>query len=124
MLKKMRVNYPSCEIWCCTLCTTYISNRPDFEFPYKYAGTHIEEYNEIIRDVSRRNSCRLIDLYDYKMAYDTIDGTHPTSYGMDTIATMIIRSVAGLDADQFLDCEDGRHEYDEQVRSSGDSKGC
>lgn len=111
MLKKLKTNYPESEIFCCTLCETYISKRPDFQFPHKYAGIHIEEYNEIIRDVVRRNGCRLIDLYDYKMAYDSIDGSHPTTAGMNTIATMIIRSIVGFDADQFLDCEDGKHEY-------------
>lgn len=111
MLKKLKSNYPESEIWCCTLCETHISKRPDFQFPHKYAGTHIEEYNEIIRDVVRCNGCRLIDLYDYKIAYDSIDGSHPTNVGMNTIATMVIRSIAGFDADQFLDCEDGQHEY-------------
>lgn len=111
MLTKLRANYPNAEIWCCTLCETHISKRPDFQFPHKYAGTHIEEYNEIIRDVVRRNGCRLIDLYDYKMTYDSIDGSHPTNAGMNTIATMVIRSIAGFDVDQFLDCEDGQHEY-------------
>lgn len=111
MLKKLKVNYPESEIWCCTLCETYISTRPDFKFPHKYAGTHIEEYNEIIRDIVRRNGCRLIDLYDFKMAYESIDGSHPTNVGMNTIATMVIRSMVGFDADQFLDCEDGQHVY-------------
>lgn len=111
MLKKLKSNYPESEIWCCTLCETHISKRPDFQFPHKYAGTHIEEYNEIIRDVVRCNGCRLIDLYDYKIAYDSIDGSHPTNVGMNTIATMVIRSIAGFDADPFLDCEDGQHEY-------------
>ena len=111
MLKKLKSNYPESEIWCCTLCETHISKRPDFQFPHKYAGTYIEEYNEIIRDVVRCNGCRLIDLYDYKIAYDSIDGSHPTNVGMNTIATMFIRSIAGFDADQFLDCEDGQHEY-------------
>ena len=46
MLAKLRANYPNAEIWCCTLCETHISKRPDFQFPHKYAGTHIEEYND------------------------------------------------------------------------------
>ena len=111
MLKKLKSNYPESEIWCCTLCETHISKRPDFQFPHKYAGTHIEEYNEIIRKVVRRHNCKLVDLYDYRMSYDSIDGSHPTNAGMNTIATMIIRSIVGFDADQFLDCEDCRHEY-------------
>lgn len=111
MLRKIKSNYPNAEIWCCTLCETYMSKRPDFTFPHKYAGTHIEEYNEIIRNVVKRNNCKLIDLYQYRTPYDSVDGSHPTATGMSTIATMMIRSMIGLDADCFLDCENGRHDY-------------
>lgn len=111
MLKKLKVNYPKSEIWCCTLCETYVSKCPAFQFPHKYAGTHIEEYNDIIRKAVRCNNDRLIDLYDYKMAYDSIDGTHPNSAGMNTISKMVIRSIAGFDVDRFLDCENDLHNY-------------
>ena len=93
MLKKLKNNYPVSEIWCCTLSETYISECPDFIFPYEYAGIHIEEYNEIIRRISSENNCKLIDLYSYRMPYNSIDGSHPTNEGMTTIATGIIRSV-------------------------------
>lgn len=93
-LKKIKSNYPNAEIWCCTLCETYMSKQPDFKFPHKYAGTHIEEYNEIIRTVAKHNGCRLIDMYQYKTPYDSVDGTHPTASEMSTIATMMIRSMS------------------------------
>lgn len=111
MLRKLRNNYPQSEIWCCTLSETFISKCPDFQFPHKHGGTHIEEYNDIIRNVVRRNGCKLIDLYNYKMPYDSIDGSHPTDIGMSTIATIIIRTVAGSETDRFFDCPDGKHEY-------------
>lgn len=95
MLKELRKKYPDSEIWCCTLCETCISKCPDFSFPHKYAGIHIEEYNDIIRDEAGRNKCKLIDLYSYKTPYDSIDGSHPTSDGMSTIATMIIQTMTG-----------------------------
>lgn len=119
MLKKLKSNYPESEIWCCTLCETYISKCPNFMFPHKYAGVHIEKYNKIIRNAVIQNNCRLIDLYKYEMAYDSIDGLHPTDTGMNTIATMIIRSMVGSEADRFLDCKDGDHEY-ELCDSNGD----
>lgn len=93
MLKRIISNYPQGEIWCCTLCGTYISQRPEFEFPHSHAGTHIEEYNDIIRKVVQLHSCNLIDLYAYKTPYDSIDGSHPTKDGMNTIAQMIINSI-------------------------------
>lgn len=111
MLTKLRANYPNTEIFCCTLCETFISKRPDFKFPHKYAGTHIEEYNEIIRNIVRRNGCRLIDLYSYKIAYDSIDGSHPTSDGMNTLATLMIRSMSDEQGGKFLNCEENEHDY-------------
>lgn len=111
MLKKIKERYPKSEIWCCTLCETYISKEPTFQFPHKHGGTHIEEYNDIIRDVVWRNECKLIDLYYFKMAYDSIDGSHPNQVGMNTIATMVIRCMVRDNGEQFLDCEDGQHRY-------------
>lgn len=97
MLEKLRSNYPMSEIWCCTLSETYISSRPDFSFPQSYAGTHIEEYNDVIRAVVREKACKLIDLYAYKTPYDSIDGSHPTKAGMNTIAQMIINTMTAKD---------------------------
>lgn len=114
MLRKIKSNYPNTEIWCCTLCETYMSSRPDFTFPHKYGGTHIEVYNESIRNIVKCNGCRLIDLYQYKMPYDSIDGSHPTATGMRTIATMMVRTMSEPETDSVLDCKDGRHEYERQ----------
>ena len=111
MLKKLKTNYPHSEIWCCTLSETFMSKNPDFTFPHKYSGTHIEEYNEIIRNASFSNKCKLIDLYRCRMPYDSIDGTHPTSKGMSTIATAVIREMTGEDADCFLDCPNNQHNF-------------
>lgn len=101
MLHKLKTNYPNADIWCCTLCETYMSKHPDFKFPSQYGGIHIKEYNAIIRKTARRNGCRLIDLYQYKMPYDSFDGSHPTAMGMNTIATMMIRSMIGSKAESF-----------------------
>lgn len=95
MLQKIRKNYPQSEIWCCTLCETFISRRPEFRFPHKYAGTHIEEYNDLIRNVVWKNKCNLIDLYHFEMSYDSIDGSHPNANGMNTLAKMMISAITG-----------------------------
>ncbi|MBO5460379.1 MAG: SGNH/GDSL hydrolase family protein [Ruminococcus sp.] len=93
MLRKIKIMYPDSEIWCCTLCETCMKPNPMFEFPYFYAGIHIEIYNDIIRKVVLENGCRLIDLYRVHEAYDSIDGIHPNSRGMDTIAELIIQQL-------------------------------
>lgn len=103
MLSKIKANYPNAEIWCCTLNTTFMSSNPSFKFPYDYGGTHIEIYNQIIRDTVSEYQCKVIDLYDYHLPYNSIDGTHPNADGMNTLATMVIRSMGGPEVTCFLD---------------------
>lgn len=113
MLTKLRANYPNAEIWCCTLNTTFMSSNPSFKFPYKYGGTHIEEYNQIIKDTADMNNCKIIDLYSYHIPYDSIDGSHPNADGMNTLATLMIREIGGKEVKKFMEFEDV--EYDENV---------
>ena len=102
MLQKVKYNYPECEVWCCTLGTTFISGNPQFRFPYQYAGLHIEEYNEIIRRIVREEKCKLIDLYHMNTRYDSIDGTHPNINGMKTIASAVCYGMADAAGRYFL----------------------
>lgn len=111
MLGKVKINYPNAEIWCCTLNTTFMSSNPSFKFPYEYVGTHIEKYNQIIKDTADIYKCKVIDLYSYHIPYDSIDGSHPNADGMNTLATMIIRSTGGKQIEQFVNCENNQHEY-------------
>lgn len=90
MLEKLKSNYPKAEIWCFTLPVSKCSTKPNFEFPYYYAGHHISEYCEAIRSCSAEYSCRLIDLYSECELYDTLDGFHPNASGMETIANAVI----------------------------------
>lgn len=93
MLFRIRNNYPEAEVWCCTLGTTYMSENPNFEFPYIYGKTHIEVFNALIRKHAKCNECRIIDFYDYNTPYDTIDGTHPNRDGMMTLAGMVVKEM-------------------------------
>lgn len=111
MLEKIKTNYPEAEIWCCTLNTTFMSFYPSFKFPYERAGNHIEEYNQIIRDIANTHECKVIDLYDYHLPYDSIDGSHPDANGMNTLAMLMIREIGGQEIEQFIDCENEQHKY-------------
>lgn len=102
MIQKIKLNYPESEVWCCTLSETFISNKPEFSFPHKYAGIHIEEYNEIIRRIVREEECKLIDLYNMKMPYDSIDGSHPNKDGMQTIAASVCYAMCDKTGRDFL----------------------
>ena len=110
MIQKLKMNYPDAEIWCCTLCPTFMSIDTSFVFPAMFGGVHIEEYNQVIRETARREGCKLLDLYLYQTPYDTIDGTHPNSSGMKTLATLVLREALEESESEFLDCED-QHEF-------------
>ena len=119
MLLTLRENYPAAEIWCCTLPESCISSVPDFVFPTSYGGTELTEYNRVIRDCVDRYGCKVIDLADYGVPYDTVDGTHPKLEGMDLLAAMTIRAVADEKGTSYLDCQDGRHENLEHLDRTG-----
>lgn len=111
MIRKLRSNYPNAEIWCCTLCATFMSSDPSYNFPYKYNGNHISEYNQIIETVANQQNCKIIDLFSYRIPYDSIDGSHPNADGMNTLATLVIRSIGGKDLEPFLDCKNDHHDF-------------
>lgn len=121
MIRKLRSNYPNAEIWCCTLCATFMSSDPSFHFPYKYNGNYINKYNQIIETVANQQNCKLIDLFSYNVPYDSIDGSHPNADGMNTLATLMIRSIGGKDVEPFLDCKNDQHDY-KCIAQNADSK--
>lgn len=106
MLSKIMSNYPNAEIWCCTLNTTFMSSNPSFEFPYAPAKMHIETYNQIIMETAYMHKCKVIDLYNYHTPYDSIDGTHPNSDGMNTLASLMIKEMRGKEINRYMDGKD------------------
>lgn len=90
MLKKLKYNYPSAEIWCFTLPISNYKKLIGSDFPYCYAGKHIEEYCKVICDCASEYGCKVIDLYNSGQKHDTIDGFHPNVKGMKTIADTVI----------------------------------
>lgn len=111
MLRKVKRNYPSAEVWCCTLCETIIPGKPAFKFPHAYAGIHIERYNGVIRNAAKNFGCKLIDLFSFHTPYASLDGTHPTAEGMATIASMILKEIEKVEVDTTVECENNHHEY-------------
>ena len=122
MIDKLKKNYPQAEIFCFTLSTTFMSSNCRFNFPHKHGGTHIEVYNNIIKQIADNSGCKLIDLYDYGMPYDALDGSHPNQLGMATIAREVIRSIAGNDVSRFLDCDTDKHNYVVSEEYTGGTK--
>lgn len=108
MLGKLRSLYPDAEIWCCTLNRSHMSSNPNFVFREELFGTNIREYNAQIAAAVRDCGCRLLDLYSQQVSYDTVDSTHPSKQGMDTLAALVVRQMADAEGAALLDCEQCR----------------
>lgn len=93
MLRLLKKNYRRAAVYCCTLCKTAMKGNERFVFPTSFRGTHINEYNNAIRRAALLRRCSLIDLYAYNQPYDSLDGAHPSSDGMKTLAELFLRSV-------------------------------
>lgn len=105
MLSQLRRNYPEAEIWCCTLGETFVASRPYFKFPENFGGVHIREYNHQIINAALAAGCCVADIHSQEIPFDTLDGTHPTHKGMDTLAMLMVRQMADEDGGALLDCE-------------------
>ena len=93
MLSRLKYNYPKARIWCCTICSTYMSCNSSFVFPEVFQGNDINYYNGVITKVATQMDVNVVDLYSYHIPYDTIDGTHPNKNGMSTIAQLVIKEM-------------------------------
>lgn len=109
MLESLREDYPQAEVWCCTLDRTVMSGNPGFSFPERYGGFELSQYNNVIRMAAYGKGCKVLDLEQHQLRYDTADGTHPNAAGMDTLAVLMLRQLMGGAADKFLDCPE--HDY-------------
>jgi len=105
MLSRLRKNYPDAEIWCCTLPKSCMEAQPGLVFPENYGGINIREYNhQIVNAALAANVC-VADLFAQEIPYDSLDGTHPTAKGMDTLAMLMVRQMADEAGGELLDCE-------------------
>lgn len=86
MLRRIQNSYPTSRIICGTVARTYHAKIPYWQFPEKFAGTRLEEYNDSIRFIAQKYKCEVADLSAKKIYYETLDGTHPTLIGHEELA--------------------------------------
>jgi len=86
MLMKIKNNYPKSKIFCGTLMKGFVRDKDSWIFPDKFAGISIYEYNSSIRIAARMMNVEVVDLASLEVDYETLDGTHPTKDGHNTIA--------------------------------------
>lgn len=91
MLENLRRQAPQAELWCFTLPVSICTHREGFVFPYRYAGRHIEAYNQVICTCAKAAGARVIDWYQADVLYDTVDGIHPNAEGMRTLSEAALR---------------------------------
>lgn len=105
MLSRLRKNYPQAEIWCCTMPKSCMDAELGMVFPEAYGGVNIREYNHHIVNEAQAANCCVADLFSQEIPFDSLDGSHPTAKGMDTLAMLMVRQMADEEGGALLDCE-------------------
>lgn len=106
MLTGLRYFYPNSKIICATLMRTTLKQDCHWQFPDRLCGISIDDYNEAIRraaanchiglaDLAKRH-LNFADLAKRDRRYETLDGTHPTARGHQTIAKEWIACLSRL----------------------------
>lgn len=96
MLGGLRYYYPHTKIVCATLMRTTLKQNDFWHFPERLGGISLNAYNDVIRRAASKCRIGLADLAKhhinfskfrkYDCRYETLDGTHPTAKGHQTIA--------------------------------------
>ncbi len=89
MLRRVRENYPSAVIHCCTLPITTVPSDPSFVFESTAFGARSPSFCKMIRTVALSEGCSLIDLTSGSPV-ETLDGLHPNYNGMMTLAERVL----------------------------------
>jgi lysophospholipase L1-like esterase len=88
MLTKLKASYPGADIVCGTLIKTCLEGDEEWKFPSRFGGFEFDEYNRLIRACCRKKGCRLAELREQDIRYETHDGSHPTKKGHRQIAEL------------------------------------
>lgn len=100
MLSRLKDLYPNTVIICATLMRTIIRGNPEWVFPELYRGIAFDDYNNAIRSICQKHRCCLADLNIFDIAYETLDGSHPTKNGHRTIAETWVHCLKNSNLDQ------------------------
>lgn len=101
MLEKLQANYPSAQIYCCTLLQV---GKHGTQTPYEQRvnGQQLTaaDYGEVIAQIAENKGLSVIDLYNCGITIEnlqemTSDGVHPTPAGMRRIAAAVEEALAG-----------------------------
>lgn len=96
MLTGLRYFYPNAKIICATLMKTKLKQDSLWQFPDRLGSISIDDYNDAIRRAAVNCHINLADLAKCNRQYETLDGTHPTAKGHQTIANEWIACLSGI----------------------------
>lgn len=86
MLAELKRLYPLAQVLCGTLMKSVLRGDSYWTFPERYAGVCLDEYNQVIRRTAEKRACLIADLAAMELRYETLDGSHPTVQGHQTMA--------------------------------------
>lgn len=95
MLYKIRTFYfDNVDIWCGTLCKSYIPDDEDWVFPnYNSSLIPLDEYNKAILDIVPHFGANVADIAAFNIPFETLDGAHPSAQGMRTLSKLWLDSL-------------------------------
>lgn len=98
MLRRLKDSFPDSKIICGTIMQNYIFYRPDLseKLNKNSAGTSLEAYNEIIREVCSSEKVLLADLHGTGICCDTLSDMHCTKRGHREMAEAWISQLKKL----------------------------
>lgn len=108
MLANLRAQAPHADIRCLTIPIGRPPGAETTAFCYALRGIPFEDYNEAIRACARAADADLVDISVLGYDYESTDGTHPTSLGMQQIASMV----------QLASGREGGEELPERLRTT------
>lgn len=104
LLKNINDNFAEAAVFCCSLLPAYISGINIDTFAYNLRNVPFFDYNVAIKSAcDRSESATYLDLASFCLTYETLDGTHPTSLGMQQIAELVKCAIYNESPDEALD---------------------
>lgn len=94
-LTKLHKFFPDAQVWVGTIVT---GDAPSPNRIVAYPPetlTHLDEYNQIIREVVEATGCNLADFAAQKLTFPTVDGYHPDAAGMTIWAHAWLDNIQG-----------------------------
>lgn len=97
MIEQIKEQYPRAKVVCGTILRSKLKTDEKWTFPEEYAGVPLEDYNYVIRQTASKKNVFLADVAAYESRYETLDGTHPTAEGHQTIANAWLKCLLESD---------------------------